>query len=205
MVATADSTDENWPATMEYRGVAYKKGSGQDSCDVVYVEDYGKFLAFSTYNRFTESSGIAVMESNDGITFEQVAVIRTGISQYCHNMGISKRPNGHIQMDDEISFIGYAYSSGGPDSGYWGKWATRFQDIDLSVYEGEITDTDEGGKGACGATISGRFRRNQSCGPSASERCRIRLNSVSTTELTTWICIGMIRGFKRTRLRVRTA
>lgn len=74
MVATADSTDENWPATMEYRGVAYKKGSGQDSCDVVYVEDYGKFLAFSTYNRFTESSGIAVMESNDGITFEQVAV-----------------------------------------------------------------------------------------------------------------------------------
>lgn len=147
MVATADSTDENWPATMEYRGVAYKKGSGQDSCDVVYVEDYGKFLAFSTYNRFTESSGIAVMESNDGITFEQVAVIRTGISQYCHNMGISKRPNGHIQMDDEISFIGYAYSSGGPDSGYWGKWATRFQDIDLSVYEGEIKDTDRGGKG----------------------------------------------------------
>ena len=78
------------------------------------------------------------MESNDGITFEQVAVIRTGISQYCHNMGISKRPNGHIQMDDEISFIGYAYSSGGPESGYWGKWATRFQAVSythLDVYK----------------------------------------------------------------------
>jgi len=146
MVATADSTDENWPATMKYQGVAYKKGSGQDSCDVVYVEDYGKFLAFSTYNRFTAASGICIMESNDGITFEQVGIIRTGISQFCHNMGISKRPNGHIQLNDPISFIGYAYSSGGPDSGYWGKWATRFQEIDLTAYEGKITNHDKGGK-----------------------------------------------------------
>ena len=147
MVATADSKDENWPATMKYQGVAYKKESGQDSCDVVYVEDYGKFLAFSTYNRFTASSGICIMESNDGITFEKVAVIRSGISQFCHNMGISKRPNGHIQLNDSISFIGYAYSSGGPESGFWGKWATRFQEIDLSVYEGKITNSDKGGNG----------------------------------------------------------
>lgn len=146
MVATADSTNENWPSTMEYKGVAYKKGSGQDSCDVIYVEDYGKFLAFSTYNRFTTNSGICIMESDDGITFKQVAVIRTGVTQYCHNMGISKRPNGHIQLNDAISFIGYAYSAGGPESGYWGKWATRFQDIDLSVYEGKIQNTDKGGK-----------------------------------------------------------
>lgn len=147
MVSTADATNENWPATMKYQGMAYKKQADQDSCDVVYVEDYGKFLAFSTYNRFTPSSGIAIFESNDGISFEKVAVIRTGIAQYCHNMGISKRSDGHIQMNDDICFIGYAYSSGGPDSGFWGKWATRFQKIKLSTYEGDIKDTDKGGKG----------------------------------------------------------
>ena len=147
MVSTADATNENWPATMKYQGMAYKKQADQDSCDVVYVEDYGKFLAFSTYNRFTPNSGIAIFESNDGISFEKVAVIRTGIAQYCHNMGISKRSDGHIQMNDDICFIGYAYSSGGPDSGFWGKWATRFQKIKLSTYEGDIKDTDKGGKG----------------------------------------------------------
>ena len=62
-------------------------------------------------------------------------------------MGISKRSDGHIQMNDDICFIGYAYSSGGPDSGFWGKWATRFQKIKLSTYEGDIKDTDKGGKG----------------------------------------------------------
>ena len=146
MVSTADSTNENWPSTMKYEGMAYQKAADQDSCDVVYVEDYGKFLAFSTYNRFSTNSGIAIFESNDGISFEKVAVIRTGISQFCHNMGISKRPNGHIQMDDSVCFIGYAYASGGSGSGYWGKWATRFQNIKLSTYEGKIQNTDKGGK-----------------------------------------------------------
>lgn len=146
MVSTADSRKENWPATMKFEGQAYKKAADQDSCDVVYVEDYGKFLAFSTYNRFTSNSGIAIFESNDGISFERVAIIRTGIAQFCHNMGISKRSNGHIQMDDEICFIGYAYSSGGPESGFWGKWATRFQKIKLSTYEGKIQNTDKKGK-----------------------------------------------------------
>ncbi len=147
MVATADATDENWPATMEVQGIAYQKETDQDSLDVVYIEDYGKFLAVSTYNRFTENSGICVMESDDGITFQQVDIIRTGISQFCHNMGISKRSNGHIQLDDTLCFIGYAYAAGGSDSGYWGNWATRFQNIELIAYEGEIKRTDLNGKG----------------------------------------------------------
>ena len=76
----------------------------------------------------TANSGIAIFESNDGISFEKVAVIKTGIAQFCHNMGISKRSNGHIQMDDDICFIGYAFSSG-PNS--WGNWPTKFQKIKL--------------------------------------------------------------------------
>lgn len=147
MVATADSKNENWPSTIQERGVAYKKEGGQDSCDVVYVEDAGKFLAFSTYQRFSATSGICIMESDDGITFKKVAVIRTGVSQFCHNMGISKRPDGHIQLKDENLFVGYAYSSGGPDTGFWGKWATRFHKIDLTSYEGKVQDTDKKGKG----------------------------------------------------------
>ena len=144
MVSTADATNENWPSTMKFEGQAYKKAADQDSCDVVYVEDYGKFLAFSTIERMTANSGIAIFESNDGISFEKVGIIKTGIAQYCHNMGISKRSNGHIQMDDDICFIGYAFSSG-PDS--WGNWPTKFQNIKLTTYEGKIQNTDKNGKG----------------------------------------------------------
>ena len=147
MVATADATSENWPATLECHGVAYQKlGSyRQDSCDVVYIEDLGKFIALSTYERFTADSGICVMESNDGIHFTQVDIIRTGTMQYLHNMGISKRSDGHIQLDDELCFIGYGYSDGSEDA--WGKWATRFQSIEIKSYSGEITPTDAEGKG----------------------------------------------------------
>ncbi len=142
-VSTSDMS-ENWPANLEYRGFAYAKQGAQDSCDVVYIEDCGKFVAFSTFDRFTATSGIALFESNDGINFTKSDVIRTGISQYCHNMGISKRPDGHIQLKDDL-FVGYAYSDGSQDN--WGKWATRFQSVKLSVYEGKVTSSDKKGKG----------------------------------------------------------
>lgn len=44
MVSTADSANENWPATMEYRGRAFTKAG--DQVDVVYVEDNGMSLLF---------------------------------------------------------------------------------------------------------------------------------------------------------------
>lgn len=142
-VSIADSTSENWPETLEYKGIAYKYGPGQDSCDVFYVEDIGKFIALSTIHRFTTDSGIAIMESNDGINFTHIDTIRTGISKFCHNMGVSKRPNGHVQVKDDL-IIGYAYSDGGQEN--WGKWATRFQKIKLEVYDGEAKQTDRDGK-----------------------------------------------------------
>lgn len=50
-VSIADATDENWPATIQYKGVAmtYDVGANEDSADVKYVEDYGKFIAIQ-YN-----------------------------------------------------------------------------------------------------------------------------------------------------------
>lgn len=145
MVATADSTEENWPGALVKHGLAYKKAGAQDSCDVVYIEDIGKFVAFSTYDRFTANSGICIMESDDGIHFTKSDIIRTGTMQYLHNMGISKRSDGHIQLGDELCFIGYAYSDG--SDGNWGKWATRFQDVEISYYEGEVESTDKKGRG----------------------------------------------------------
>ena len=142
-VATAPATFD-WPAHMTYQGFCYTAASTQDSCDVVYIEDIGKFVAFSTYDRFSATSGIALFESDDGINFTKADIIRTGIAQFCHNMGISKRPDGHIQLGDNI-FVGYAYYDGRGDN--WGKWPTRFQHVSLSVYEGKITTSDKNGKG----------------------------------------------------------
>ena len=142
-VSTAPAVPD-WPAQMTYRGFAYTCSGNQDSCDVVYIEDLGKFVAFSTYDRFSATAGIALFESDDGITFHQADVIRSGIAQYCHNMGISKRPDGHIQLKDDL-FVGYAYSDGRSDN--WGKWATRFQHVEVTAYEGKITTSDKGGKG----------------------------------------------------------
>ena len=141
-VSTAPAT-ENWPAEMTYRGFGYTKGGSQDSCDVVYIEDIGKFVAFSTYDRFSANSGIALFESDDGIHFTKADVVRSGIAQFCHNMGISKRPDGHIQLKDNI-FVGYGYYDGGSNN--WGKWPTRFQHVKIKYYEGEVTSSKGTGK-----------------------------------------------------------
>ena len=148
-VALADAADENWPATLEHKGAAFLRdnSAGEDSWDVVYIEDCEKFAAFAAYNRFTANSGIAIFESDDGLTFERAGVVRTGIYQYCNNMGISKRPNGHINLAEDGGqlIIGYAFSAGGPESGFWGKWAARFQPVRLFTYTGPRADTDAGG------------------------------------------------------------
>ena len=146
-LALADATDPNWPATLEHKGAVFLRdgGAAEDSWDVAYIEDCEKFVAFATYNRFSANSGIALYESDDGLRFGRAGVIRTGIYQYCHNMGISKRPDGHINLAEDGGrlCIGYAYSSGSADS--WGKWATVFQPVRLFSYTGPLADTDAGG------------------------------------------------------------
>lgn len=135
-VSTADATDPNWPKTIEFKGRAFTS-SGGDQVDVVYVEDVGLFLGVQTFNRMTVSSGIQLWESKDGIHFLKGEFIKENIAQLCHNMGISKRSDGHIQLKDDL-MLGYAYASG-TDGDYWGKWATRFVYIDLTTYQGEVS------------------------------------------------------------------
>lgn len=129
-VATADAGDKNWPATVVYKGVAIDKSSipGSDSADVKFVDDYGKFIAIITAERLGPNSYVSVYESNDGFTFTSVNNLKTNISYYCHNSGISSRPNGHIRLSDK-KYIAYVY---GPQ---WGIWATRMQGIGINLVD----------------------------------------------------------------------
>lgn len=121
---------ENWPSTMKEKGVAIEKLSDQDSVDVIYDDEEKLFIALCMQSRFTENSCIAVFESSDGKKFSQVDTIKTNVSSFSHNMGISKKPNGHVSINDDL-YIGYAYSKGLIST--WGKWATKIQKVRLRL------------------------------------------------------------------------
>ena len=136
-VCVADATDENWPETMEYKGVAITYINGaMDSADVKYVEDFGKFIAVCTMDRFTEDSSVGLYVSDDGITFRESNVLKTNISHCCHNCGITSRPNGHIRLEDGV-YLAYAYGD------EWGYWPTRLHKVQLSLTDApDFSDMD---------------------------------------------------------------
>jgi len=126
-VFTADATSENWPSTIQYKGVSLTTTLGvQDSVDVAYVEDYGKFMLISADKIRKADSMITVYESNDGLNFTRVNELKTNVMAFCHNSGLMKRPDGHVQIKDKIA-VGYAYGS------TWGVWATRITPITISL------------------------------------------------------------------------
>ena len=131
MVATADATNENWPATMQFHGAAVEKVT--DSLDIKYVEDWGKFVGVATGERMGPSSWLGVFESNDGIHFEMVEVVRKDTYSHLHNAGLSSRRNGHINLAEDADKLRviYAYGSG------WGTWNTRVQPITLTLADKE--------------------------------------------------------------------
>lgn len=136
-VSVADATDENWPATLEYKGVAltYSSSYAQDSADFAYVEEYDKWIGIATLRTRTDNSSIVVYQSNDGITFSKVSELNTNVMVGCHNIGISKRPNGHISIEDDL-MIGYSYTGPEGTSTYkWGRWNTRLQKISIGIAE----------------------------------------------------------------------
>ncbi len=130
MVATADATNENWPATLQHHGTAVKKNT--DSLDVKYVEEWGKFVAISTGSRMGSSSYLAVFESNDGLRFELVDVVREGTLTHLHNAGLSSRRNGHIKLSEDADKLRVIYAHGEG----WGTWNTRVQPITLALSDG---------------------------------------------------------------------
>ena len=128
-VAIADPSDENWPATIQYQGIAITHSSGaNDSADIKYIENYGKFVAVNTVDRFTDESSIGIYMSDNGLTFVPSYSLKTNIAATCHNSGISSRPDGHIRLDDKV-FIAYAYGT------EWGLWNTRMHEVDISLID----------------------------------------------------------------------
>ena len=129
-VATADATDENWPATLQYHGECIPPKNGGDSADVKYADEYGRFVAVFTEKRFSDDSYVAVWESFDGITFRPSGFVKANTAKKLHNCGISGRADGHIGAGDPV-YLGYAY--GGAGDGEWGNWATRLHEVTLSL------------------------------------------------------------------------
>lgn len=136
MVATADAPDENWPAHIRQRGVAAERsGGGHDSFDVVYSDEYGKFIAISTDKRFTEDSMLAIYESDNGLRFRRCNELRANVGWMCHNSGISGDELHHVKAGD-LKLLGYAYGN------KWGFWGTRFHEYSLSKYYGSYSEND---------------------------------------------------------------
>ena len=138
MVATADLTTENWPATIQEHGVATRKQNSMfqvDSLDVKYVENYDKFIAVATGHRFTPQSFIAVYESSDGIHFDLVDVVRQDTYDGLHNIGISSGVDGHINTVEDADLLCVIYSYAGSEY-VWGDWATRVQPIAIGTSKG---------------------------------------------------------------------
>ena len=130
-VYTADATDENWPATMVYRGNAYKHNTAEDSADVKYIDAYNCFISVATASRFSDDCYINVMTSFDGIYFRhEVSLYKqtagSNIQTCIHNMGITGDAQGHIDIFNTQHFIGYAYQ---PEGYSWACWRTRLSPI----------------------------------------------------------------------------
>ena len=136
-LSVADASNENWPQTLEYKGVAIDHIQGDtDSADVKFVEDYGKFIAVSTASRFTTDSYVKVYMSNDGVSFEESYYLKTNTIHTLHNCGITSREDGHIRLSDNL-YLSYAYGE------EFGTWATRIQEVELSLIDApDFSDRD---------------------------------------------------------------
>ncbi len=144
MHATADATDENWPATLQYHGVAFEKKT--DSVDVKYVEEWGKFIGVSRADYTGNGTWLAVFESNDGKNFTLVDAVRENTCPNFFGVGLSSRPNGHIRISEDAEHLRIAYAYG--NSG-WAAWNTRIHNVTLELSDGndieaELAKTDLG-------------------------------------------------------------
>ncbi|MBQ6020237.1 MAG: hypothetical protein IJL26_08680 [Clostridia bacterium] len=130
-VATSDAADENWPATLQFHGECIPPKNGGDSADVKYLDEYGRFVAVFTEQRFSDESYVAVWESFDGLTFRPSGFVKANTCKKLHNCGISGRADGHIAAGDPV-YLSYAYA-GADSEGSWGNWATRMHKVTLSL------------------------------------------------------------------------
>ena len=138
-VSTADASDENWPATIEYRGECIPPSNSGDSSDVKYVDEFGRFVAVYVEHAFSNEGCVTVWESFDGLTFRHSGFVAANTCKKLHNSGISGRSDGHIGKDDPV-YLSYAYG-GADDTSGWGNWATRLHKVTLSLADAPTEET----------------------------------------------------------------
>ena len=131
MLATADATNENWPATLQHHGAVMEKKS--DSVCVKFVEDWGKFILVTREDVQGNGNCVVVYESVDGKSFTLVDAVRENTCPGMFSMGLSSRKNGHIRLSEDADRLRLAYAYG--DSG-WAAWNTRMHKVTLTQSEG---------------------------------------------------------------------
>jgi hypothetical protein len=131
-VATASTTNANWPGSVTLRGTAitrqgilYTDPNIQDSTDHKYIPSLNMFIAVDTAFRFSSNFYVQVYESSDGLTYTPSSQLTQNLTAYGHNMGISGDALG--QFDPLVhDFIAYAHGT------TWGVWNTYLQPFTLS-------------------------------------------------------------------------
>ena len=131
MLATADATSENWPATLQHHGAVMEKKS--DSVCVKYVEDWGKFITVTREDVEGNGNCVVVYESVDGKSFTLVDAVRENTCSGMFSMGLSSRPNGHIRLSEDADRLRLSYAYG--ESG-WAAWNTRMHAVTLTLSDG---------------------------------------------------------------------
>ena len=136
-VSTASAKDSNWPAHLEYRGVALDKSniSNPDHTDVKFVQKSQKFVAIHAERRNTNYSRIRIWESEDGITFTQGETVQGELRKGVINAGMSGDGCGHVKVGVQ-QFLCYAHSDPPRE---WGHWYTWFQPLDWVESSEEVT------------------------------------------------------------------
>jgi hypothetical protein len=135
-VATASTTNANWPGAVTLAGTAITKsgvgGTGgdikEDSTDHKYVDSLGKFIAINIDNRFQVISNVKIYESTDGLTYTPSCYTVANLKTQAHNAGISGDASGHLDTT-KSNFIGYAYGS----INSWGTWNTYLNPITIAA------------------------------------------------------------------------
>ena len=127
-VSVASALDSDWPAHLEYKGVALDKSdiSKPDHTDVKYVERSQKFIAIHAERRDTDYSRIRVWESEDGITFIKGDTVQGTLCKGIINAGMSGDAFGHVKYGEQ-QYLCYAHSDAPRE---WGRWFTWFQPLD---------------------------------------------------------------------------
>lgn len=141
-VATASTTDPNWPANLTFHGVALNHAPGEDHADVKYVDELGKFVALTTSPWAQANSYLNVYSSTDGYTFKKDYQLNGDPVAYASNSGLSGDASGHIKPGD-FKFLSYAVGS---TSDF--HWSTRLSPISFStVNSGFVKDDFQSGVG----------------------------------------------------------